>query len=291
MTEALRYDDVTFTYPDADEPALSHVDAVIPDGSFALAIGPTGAGKSTFLRAANGLVPHFTGGTFHGRVTVVGRDTRSEPPRRLADAVAFVPQDPAASFVVDRVEDELAYGMENLGVDPRLMRRRVEEMLDLLDLAPLRDRSVRTLSGGERQRVAIGAAMAAGPGLLVLDEPTSQLDPQGAEHVMAALQRLVHDHGVTVLLAEHRLERVAGWVDLALGFDTGRVQTGTPPAVIRSLAVGPPVATVGRSLGWDPLPLTVRDARLAARDLAMPIPTLARHPPPARCSPRRAVST
>ena len=111
---------------------------------------------------------------------------------------------------------------------PSNMRRRVEEMLDLLDIEHLRDRSVRTLSGGERQRVAIAAALAAGPRILVLDEPTSQLDPQGAENVMAALQRLVHDHGVTVLLAEHRLDRVAGWVDTALGFDAGRVFAGDP---------------------------------------------------------------
>ena len=192
------------------------------------------------LRASNGLVPHFTGGTFRGRVTVDGRDTLEFPPRKLADAVAFVPQDPAASFVLDRVEDELAYGMENLGVDPAHMRRRVEEMLDLLDIEPLRARSVRTLSGGERQRVAIAAALAAGPRILVLDEPTSQLDPQGAEHVVAALQRLVHDQGMTVLLAEHRLERVAGFVDLALGF-VGRTRrrVGPPAEVIRRLGDGP----------------------------------------------------
>src|SRR5204862_5517954 len=181
------------------------------------------------------------GGTFSGRVFASGRDTLMHPPRRLADVVAFVPQDPAASFVVDRVEDEIAYGMENLGVDPAHMRRRIEEMLDLLDIEPLRDRSVRDLSGGERQRVAIAAAMAAGPRILVLDEPTSQLDPQGAEDVLAALQRLVHDHGMTVLLAEHRLERVAGWVDVAIGFDGGRVLDGRPPDVLRRLGTGPPV--------------------------------------------------
>ncbi len=265
MSDALRFDGVSFTYPDGARPALEGVDVAIGEGAFALAVGPTGAGKSTFLRATNGLVPHFTGGTFAGRVTVGGRDTRTEPPRRLADVVAFVPQDPGASFVVERVEDELAYGMENLGVDSSHMRRRVEEMLDLLDLADLRDRSVRSLSGGERQRVAIAAALAAGPRILVLDEPTSQLDPQGAEHVMAALQRLVHDHGMTVLLAEHRLERVAGWVDVALGFDQGRVRAGEPASVIHALASGPPVARLGRLVGWSPIPLTVRDARAAAR--------------------------
>jgi energy-coupling factor transporter ATP-binding protein EcfA2 len=258
---ALRFAGVSFTYPDSEREALCDVSLVIEEGTFVLAAGPTGSGKSTLLRAANGLVPHFTGGTFSGHVAVGGRDTLEHAPRHLADVVAFVPQDPASSFVLDRVEDELAYGMENLGVAPVHMRRRVEEMLDLLDIEPLRNRSVRTLSGGERQRVAIAAAMAAGPRILVLDEPTSQLDPQGAEHVVAALQRLVHDQGMTVLLAEHRLERVAGFVDSALGFDEGRVAPGDPARVIRHLEMGPPVARLGRLAGWDPVPLTVRDAR------------------------------
>ena len=261
---ALRYDMVSFRYPDARVPALDGVDVTIDEGTFALAAGPTGAGKSTFLRAANGLVPHFTGGTFTGRVLAGERDTLANPPRRLADVVAFVPQDPGASFVLDRVEDELAYGMENLGVNPAHMRRRIEEMLDLFDIEPLRERSVRELSGGERQRVAIAAAMAAGPRILVLDEPTSQLDPLAAEHVVAALQRLVHDQGLTVLLAEHRLERVAGAVDIALGFDHGRVTAGRPAEVMARLPSGPPVTRLGRLMGWDPVPLTVREARRMA---------------------------
>ncbi len=265
MTIALSFRNLTFTYPEGEHPALADVTVDIPEGAFALALGATGAGKSTFLRSANGLVPHFTGGTFAGQVFVAGRDTLANPPRRLADVVAFVPQDAGASFVLDRVEDEIAYGMENLGVDPAHMRRRVEEMLDLLDIADLRHRSLRQCSGGERQRVAIAAALAAGPRILVLDEPTSQLDPQGAEHVMAALQRLVHDHGMTVLLAEHRLERVVGWVDMAIGFDEGRATVGTPREVLGTLAVGPPVARLGRLVGWDPVPLTVRDGRAAAR--------------------------
>ncbi len=265
---ALRFDAVSFSYPDADRPALHDASVSIDEGTFALAVGATGAGKSTFLRAANGLVPHFTGGRFSGRVVVDGRDTLEHAPRALADAVAYVPQDAAASFVLDRVEDELAYGMENLGVDPVHMRRRVEEMLDLLDVEPLRRRSVRSLSGGEQQRVAIAAALAAGPRILVLDEPTSQLDPQGAEHVVAALQRLVHDQGMTVLLAEHRLERVAGFVDLAFGFERGSVEAGEPAEVIRRLAMGPPVARLGRLVGWDPVPLTVREARRLGGPLA-----------------------
>ena len=275
MTDALRYQQVTFTYPGSTVPALSGVSVSIPEGSFALATGPTGSGKSTFLRAANGLVPQFTGGSFAGSVKAAGRDTLAHAPRELADTVAFVPQDPGASFVLDRVEDELAYGMENLGVPPERMRRRVEETLDLLDIEPLRDRSVRAISGGERQRVAIASALAAGPRILVLDEPTSQLDPQGAEDVLAALQRLVHDHGMTVLLAEHRLERVAGFADLALGFPgDGSVVAGGTRDIITSLRGGPPVTRLARMLGWSPVPLTVRDARSLANDTRLPA-----HPP------------
>jgi energy-coupling factor transport system ATP-binding protein len=266
-TAALRFSRVCFRYPDAEQAALQDVSLSIQEGTFVLVVGATGAGKSTFLRAANGLVPHFTGGTFAGHVQVGGRDTLDFAPRRLADVVAFVPQDPGASFVLDRVEDELAYGMENLGVEPAHMRRRVEEMLDLLDIEPLRDRSVRSISGGERQRVAIAAALAAGPRILVLDEPTSQLDPQAAEHVVAALQRLVHDQGMTVLLAEHRLERVAGFADIAIGFEHGHAVVGETGDVVRSLALGPPVARLGRLAGWEQVPLTVRDARRMAGKL------------------------
>ena len=141
------------------------------------------------------MVPHFTGGVFAGLVTVAGRDTLSIAPRELAGAVAFVPQDPMASFVLDRVEDELAYGMENLGVAPAHMRRRVEEMLDLLDLAELRHRSVRSLSGGERQRVAIARALMNNPRVLFADEPTGNLDAETGRQIMSVLEKLHRDSG------------------------------------------------------------------------------------------------
>ena len=159
------------------------VDLHVPEGELALVVGPTGVGKSTLLRCVNGLVPHFSGGTLLGRVTVAGRDTRTHPPRELADVVGVVGQDPLAGFVTDVVEDELAYGMESLGLAPQVMRKRVEETLDLLGLADLRDRPLRTLSGGQRQRVAIGSVLTTHPQVLVLDEPTSALDPAAAEEV------------------------------------------------------------------------------------------------------------
>jgi energy-coupling factor transport system ATP-binding protein len=271
VSDAIVFASVTFRYPESPLPVIDDVSLALPEGSLVLLSGATGSGKSTLLRAMNGLVPHFTGGSWTGRVMVAGRDTLEMPPRRLADVVGFVPQDPGAAFVLDKVEDELAYGMENLGVAASVMRRRVEETLDLLNLASLRGRSVRTLSGGERQRVAIAAALAAGPRILLLDEPTSQLDPQGAEDVLAALQRLVHDLGMTVIVAEHRLERVAGFADVVLGCPGGGAFfLAEPRAALHQLGLGPPVTRLGRLLGWAPMPLTVREARARAMELRAP---------------------
>ena len=209
----IRFDDVTFRYAEASGPTLEAVTLEIPEGELCVVVGETGTGKSTLLRSVNGLVPHFSGGTLAGNVTVDGRSTRDHRPRELADIVGYVGQNPLASFVTERVEDELAYTMENLGVVPEAMRRRVEDTIDLLGLQDLRDRPLRTLSGGQQQRVAIGAVLTASPRVLVLDEPTSALDPAAAEEVLNALARLVHDLGLTVLMAEHRLERVLPFAD------------------------------------------------------------------------------
>ena len=265
----IRFDNVTITYTDAAAPTLANVDLHIPEGELVLVVGPTGSGKTTLLRAINGLVPHFTGGTLAGRVTVAGRDTSTHAPRDLADVVGVVPQDPMSSFVTDTVEEELAYGMECLGVAPPIMRRRVEETLDLLGLAEVRDRPLLSLSGGQRQRVAIGAVLTAHPRVLVLDEPTSALDPGAAEEVLATLQRLVHDLGVTVVLAEHRLERVLEYADrVILVPGNGRpLVIGEPADVMIDCAVAPPVVQLGRIAQWSPLPLSVRDARRRAGDL------------------------
>nr|MCH9677078.1 energy-coupling factor ABC transporter ATP-binding protein [Actinomycetes bacterium] len=191
----IRFDGVTFRYFEDADPVLCDVNVQIPAGELALLLGATGSGKTTFLRAINGLVPHFTGGHLTGSVSVNGRSTRENHPRELADLVGFVPQDPVSGFVTDLVEDELAYSMECLGIEPPVMRRRVEEILDLLSLSELRGRPIHTLSGGQQQRVAIGSVLTAAPEVLVLDEPTSALDPGAAEEVLAALHRLVHDLG------------------------------------------------------------------------------------------------
>ncbi|MFE9880253.1 ABC transporter ATP-binding protein [Streptomyces sp. NPDC005784] len=262
----IRFEDVSVTYAGAAEPAVRGVDFEVPEGELVLLVGPSGVGKSTVLGAVSGLVPHFTGGTLRGRVTVAGRDTRTHKPRELADVVGTVGQDPLSHFVTDTVEDELAYGMESLGLAPAVMRRRVEETLDLLSLADLRDRPIATLSGGQQQRVAIGSVLTPHPRVLVLDEPTSALDPAAAEEVLAVLQRLVHDLGTTVLMAEHRLERVVQYADrIALLPAPGAPLTlGTPSEIMAVSPVCPPVVELGRLAGWSPLPLTVRDARRRA---------------------------
>ncbi|MER7866181.1 ATP-binding cassette domain-containing protein [Streptomyces cellulosae] len=265
----IRFENVSVTYDGAARPAVRDVDLEVPEGELVLLVGPSGVGKSTVLGAVSGLVPHFTGGTLHGRVTVAGRDTRTHKPRELADVVGTVGQDPLSHFVTDTVEDELAYGMESLGLPPDVMRRRVEETLDLLGLADLRDRHISTLSGGQQQRVAIGSVLTPHPKVLVLDEPTSALDPAAAEEVLAVLQRLVHDLGTTVLMAEHRLERVVQYADqvVLLPGPGERPRMGAPAEVMAESPVCPPVVELGRLAGWSPLPLTVRDARRRAAPL------------------------
>ncbi|MET8657353.1 ABC transporter ATP-binding protein [Streptomyces griseus] len=277
----ITFDQVTVQYEDTAEPVLRDVNLTVEEGELCLVVGHTGVGKSTLLGAVNGLVPHFTGGTLYGRVTVDGRDTAEHPPRELADVVGVVGQDPLDGFVTDTVEEELAYAMEQLAVAPATMRKRVEETLDLLGLADLRHRALHELSGGQQQRVAIGSVLTAHPRVLVLDEPTSALDPTAAEEVLAAVTRLVHDLGVTVLLAEHRLERVVQYADRVIHLPgDGRVVSGPPAEVFRTSSIAPPVVDLGRIAGWSPLPLSIRDARRAAAPLRTRLDGVV--PPPVR---------
>ena len=267
------FDDVSFAYATDTPVVLDHVNLTVPEGDLALVIGPTSSGKSTLLGAICGLVPRFSGGVLAGSVTVDGIATSSAPPRDLAATVGYLPQRVDASFVTDVVEDELAWTMEQLGLAPDVMRRRVEDTLDLLGLADLRNRPIATLSSGQRQRVALGAVLTAQPHVLVLDEPTSALDPQAAEDVLAALTRLVGDLGLTIVCSEHRLERVVQYADSIIIVDgSGAVSHGPPDAQLVNAPVAPPVIHLGRRLGWDPLPRSVRDARRAAATLRNELP-------------------
>ena len=271
----ITFDDLTVSY-DGAQPVLRRVSFEVPEGDLCVVVGRTGTGKSTLLGAINGLVPHFSGGQVSGEVRVAGRSTRSHRPRDLADVVGFVGQDPLTGFVTDTVEDELAYGMEQLGVPPLGMRKRVEETLDVMGIADLRRRPLLSLSGGQQQRVAIGAVLAAQPRVLVLDEPTSALDPTAAQDVLSAITTLVHEVGLTVVMAEHRLERVMHAADSVLWLPgDGRAVLGPPGQVLAVADVVPPLAELAATLGWDEVPLSVRQARrrVAREELVLrPLP-------------------
>jgi len=271
-SSSITIENLGYSYPGTQKPALSEVCLNVADGEFVLVAGPSGAGKSTLLRCLNGLVPHFTGGRISGNLSVAGHNPLEEGPQILSQVVGFVFQDPEAQFVVDRVEDEIAFALENAAIPPAEMRLRVEEVLHLMGLANLRDRRVETLSGGEKQKVAIAAALALRPQILALDEPTSQLDPQSAEDVLQALVRLNQDLGLTVLLAEHRLERVLPYVDrlIYLSEDDHSACSGPPRDVLSQVDLNPPLVALGKALDWNPLPLTIKEGRRFASRASRP---------------------
>lgn len=278
----ITFTNVSYWYPNAQRAALADLSLDLPAGEFILVAGPSGAGKSTLLRCINGLVPHFTGGRLTGSVRVLGIDPVLATPEVMSRHVGFVFQDPESQFVMDRVEDEIAFALENAAVPSQEMRVRVEETLDLLDLAPLRSRLLATLSGGEKQRVAIAAALALRPQILVLDEPTSQLDPKSAEDVLNALVRLNHDLGLTVLLAEHRLERVLAFADRMVWVQPGGpALNDTPRRVLEQIETGPPLVALGKRMGWSPLPLTIKEGLRFSRAAGE---TAKRHRLPARAA-------
>lgn len=255
--------DVTFTYPEADRPVFQSVNLEVMPGDFVLVLGPSGSGKSTLLRCLNGLVPHFSGGTLRGTIRVAGYDPVLVSPQVMSQHVGFVFQDPEAQFVVDRVEDEVAFALENLALSPEEIGYRLDATLDLVGLTALRQRRLDSLSGGEKQRVALAAVLALQPSLLVLDEPTSQLDPGAAHEVLETLVRLNRDLGLTILLAEHRLERVLPFVNRVIYMpgENGEILAGEPREVLAQVDLVSPVIAVGKFFNWQPLPLTVQEAK------------------------------
>lgn len=243
------------------------------DGETILLLGPSGAGKSTLLRTLNGLAPHFSGGRFGGAVVVDGRAAHRDGPRAMSTVVGMLFQDPETAAVAPRVADDVAFALEQHGVPRPEMRRRMRDALDAVGVAHLAEREIATLSGGERQRVALAAAIVRAPRLLVLDEPTSQLDPDGAAAVLDAVAAVQAASGMGVILAEHRLERVIARATAALLLPGGGslVHGGVRAVLARAGDHGeawlPPVVALGRVLCWEPLPLSVAEARgFVARD-------------------------
>ncbi|MEA2293400.1 MAG: energy-coupling factor transport system ATP-binding protein, partial [Solirubrobacteraceae bacterium] len=241
MTAVLHLDRVTYAYPSDARPALHEVTLAVAPGEFVVLAGGSGSGKSTVLRTAGGLVPHFHGGTFAGRAMVGGLDTREHGPAALAAVAGSLFQEPETQVVLGTVRSELAFPLENFGLGAAAVARGVEEAALALGIAGLLDRPTSELSGGELQRVALGAALATRPALVLLDEPTSQLDPVAGDELLGVLRRLNEEWGTAVLLAEHRLERCLSAADRVVAMRDGQVietfdsPHGRRPEIVRAM--------------------------------------------------------
>jgi len=253
---------VSYAYP-GEPDALRDVSLTVEPGEFVVVSGGSGSGKSTLLRAACGLVPHFHGGVFAGRLRCAGLDTREHGPGELAAVAGTLLQDPETQVLMGTVRAELAFPLENRGFAPAAVARGVEEAALALGIAGLLDRSTHELSGGELQRVALGAALAGRPQLLLLDEPTSQLDPVAGDELLGVLRRVNEEWGTAVLLAEHRLERCLPAADRVLALEAGRLAfDGTPEAFLQRSAATP-IARLFSLAGRPERPVSVKAARRA----------------------------
>jgi energy-coupling factor transport system ATP-binding protein len=280
---------LSYRYPTAAEPSLRDVDVEIAPGELIVLAGRSGSGKTSLLRACCGLIPHYHGGEVSGRVEVAGLDAREHGPAELGGAVGFVAQDPETQVVSTTVRAELELPLEIRGEPPAARARGVEEVALALAMPHLLDRATDALSGGELQRVALAATLVLRPRLVLLDEPTSQLDPVAGDELIWLLRRLNEEWGTAVILAEHRLERCLAAADRVLAMDAGRIVfDGAPePFLEWALATDPALATPGARLfelaGLHPPPRGVRRARQALAALGLEPPhSDAAAPPPAK---------
>jgi len=268
-------ENLSFTYPGASQKALDSLSFKIAEGEFVGVTGPTGAGKSSLILCLNGIIPHFQQGTFHGAVLINGCDTFHTSCAELARQVGSVFQDPEAQIVAPAVEEEIAFGLENLAIPPKEIDERIGEALEWIGIANLRHRSTTELSGGQKQRVAIAAAIALKPKILLLDEPTSELDPIGTMEVFEVLKMLNREHGLTIVVVEQKVNILVEYVSrLLIMKEGGGACDATPrqviaqPALLTSVGLKPPpVGELAYRLklkGLYPgeLPLTVGDAYL-----------------------------
>lgn len=273
MDVLIQIEELSFTYPGSEKAAVSQVNLTVAGGEFVGITGPAGAGKSTLLLSINGIIPHFQEGTVCGAVRIEGVDTFDTPCRDLARIIGSVFEDPEAQIVAMTVEEELAFGLENLNIPADEMEERIAWALAMVGITQLRDRSTTQLSGGQKQRVAIAAAIALRPRVLILDEPTSELDPIGTAEVFDILRHLNRDLGITVVVVEQKLDVLMEHVDRLVIMDQGIVRADLPPRRILDRpelldSVGLRAPPVGRlayllreeGLFRGELPLTVEEA-------------------------------
>ncbi|ATW27580.1 ABC transporter ATP-binding protein [Candidatus Formimonas warabiya] len=264
----IQIENLTYRYPDTPEPALHRINLDIPEGQFVLVVGGSGCGKSSLIRAMAGLIPEFYGGEISGRVLLDGTDIRKMGRRDLSGKVGVVFQDPESQLVMTTVEQEIAFGLENLGLPNSLMKRRVMEVSGALALSGHLHGFSPELSGGQKQKVALAAILAMQPDILLLDEPTSQLDPISGEEILTMIRRLNEDNGITVVLIEQRLERCFHLADRVLVMEEGKIisdhhapDTLARWAVDHGIPFIPPLAKLFAGAGFSQIPVTVKEGR------------------------------
>jgi len=241
---------LSYTYPSASHPSISDVSIKIEKGEFVLITGPSGCGKTTLCRTFNGLIPQFYQGELTGEIIVAGLDAAKHPTYEMAKHVGLVFQNPENQLFALSVEKDVAFGLENLGFDRKQMRERVDWALNLAGIYDLRERSPHEMSGGQQQRVALASVMAMQPDIIVLDEPTSFLDPLSAEKIFEVIYELNQKLGLTVILVEHRLDLTARYANHIIIMDQGKVRfDGDTREILtneetRLLGVGIPKATL-----------------------------------------------
>lgn len=251
---------LTFKYPRSPQPALKDINFEIQPGTLTLVTGATGSGKSTLLRCLNGLVPHFSGGDIEGEIRVFDSNPIIEGPEIMAARVGFVFQEPETQFVFDVVEDEIAFALENAGVPREQIQRRVDHIIQYMDLEGIRFKNIHDISGGEKQKVAIAGALVDLPEVLVLDEPTSQLDPQSAHDLLSHLTKLKDELKLTIVISEHRLERLLPYTDsMAYLTPEHNLLFGTPQEILHKMQQVPPIIEIAKRLKLHPLPLRIQD--------------------------------
>lgn len=230
----IQLDNLCYRYPNTEQNALNGINLAVDKGSFVGFTGPTGAGKTTLIKSLNGIVPHFVGGALTGQVLLNGKATTSLTTAEIGRMVGTVLDDPEAQIICLDVEQELAFGLENYGVPPAEMEQRMKEALACVGIAHLFGRSTAALSGGQKQRLAIAAVLAMRPEVLILDEPTSELDPLGSEEVFRVLKQLQVEHGMTILVTEQKTDLLARYCDQLIILREGEVVlSGTPRQVFQ----------------------------------------------------------
>lgn len=266
MAKVILIKDLSFTFANSESPVLRRINLQFMPGEFALICGPTGSGKSTLLRALTGLVPFYSSGQLSGEVWLNGTQLAGRQPHEFSHLVGYVNQQPEGAFVSETVIEELAFGMEQLGFPVEVMNQNIAKYAQLLGITALLHSNLEFLSGGQQQRVAIAAVLACGQKILLLDEPMSALDVTAADELLALLKQLCTEHGITVLLAEHRIERAIGLVDSVIvvngdgSANKALVASGLDP-VLRDYRMVPPVIELGQRLQWNPLPLSIESAK------------------------------